>query len=199
MIAVLRRLVRLVGALWVLALGLLALAITLYCVDGAISLGSGRPDRLVGLGTIHHKAGSLLHALAAPGSVALLSLLGGLGAMLLGLVLLVGLFGRSRERLAILDSGGKEGRLAARRRPLRDMLVALARQARGATAVKRPRLAPSRHGRGGRVKLKVARASIAEPSDVQRAVDEAVAPLSEPFGLKSRVQVSLGQRGQRVQ
>lgn len=100
---VLRPLVRLIGLLWLLALALVGLRVALYCLDGLVGLGSARPDRLAGLGSVRRSVGRLLDQLAAPGSLAWLSLLCGIAAVLVGLLLLVGLLRRARERLVLLE------------------------------------------------------------------------------------------------
>jgi hypothetical protein len=195
----LRPLVRLIGFLWMLALALFGLGVALYCVDALVSLGSVRPDRLLHLPSVRDHVGHFLDQLAAPGSTAGLALLCGLGAMLLGLLLLVGVLGRRQQRLVILESDDQTGAIAARRRPLRDMARALAEPTNGATSVKRPKLALSRRGTGGTLKVIATRTRTADPRELQTALQTAVEPITEPFGLKSRVRVRLGESGSRVQ
>lgn len=199
MILLLRPLVRLISVLWLLALGLVALGVAVYCLDGLISLGSARPDRLIGLVSVRRHVGDFLGQLAAPGSVAWLSLLCGVGAILVGLALLIGIFRRPRERLALLESDPRAGTLAARQGTLRDMIRALVEQTRGATSVKRPRVSPARRGTGGRVTVQVSRSRTIDGQELQRTVGEALGPITEPFELRSRVRVRLGERGDRVQ
>src|ERR1700727_3903961 len=100
--SVLRPLVRLIGVLWMFGLALLGLAIALYCVDALVGLGSIRPDRLLHLPAVRRHVGRFLNQLAAPGGTAGLALLCGLGAMLIGILLLLGVLGRRKQRLAIL-------------------------------------------------------------------------------------------------
>lgn len=195
---VLRPLTRLIGAAWALALGLLGLGIALYCLDGLVSLGSARPDRLLGLVSVRRHVGRFLDQVAAHGTIAGLALLCGLGAMLIGVVLLVSTISSRRQRLAVLEHD-TEGTLAARPRILRAMAGALAEQARGATSVKRPKISLSRRGTRGRLTVNASRAGTSNPKEVKRAVQDAVAPIGEPFKLKSRVRVRIGERGARVQ
>lgn len=197
--ALLRPLTRLIGVIWMLALALLGLGIAMYCFDGLISLGSARPDRLLDLASVRRHVGRFLDQLAAPGSTAWLALLCGLGAMLLGVLLLVGVLRRRKQRLAVLERDTESGIVAARPRTLREMAGALAEQARGATSVKRPKVSLSRRGTRGRLTVNATRARTSDPQEVARAVQEAVEPISEPFGLKPRVRVRLGKRGARVQ
>jgi hypothetical protein len=101
--------------------------------------------------------------------------------------------------LAILEHNDQTGAIAARRRPLRDMARALAEPTNGATSVKRPRLALSRGGTGGKLKLDATRTRTADPRELQAALQTAVEPITEPFGLKPQVRVRLGQSGNRAQ
>jgi len=196
---VLRPLVRLVGVLWVLALALVGLGVALYCFDGLVSLGSARPDRLVGLMSVRRSVGRLLDQLAAPGSLAGLSLLCGIAAVLVGVLLLVGLLRRARERLVLLERDAQAGDLAARRGALRDMVRALVARIRGATNVKRPKLRPARRGTGGRLTLRIAHARGADPRELEGAAGEALRAITEPFALEPRVRARPGERGDRVQ
>ena len=195
----LRALTRLVGVLWMLALALLGLGIALYCVDAVVSLGSARPDRLLGLASIRRHVEHFLDQLAAGGPTAGLALLCGLGAMLLGILLLVGALGSRKQRLAVLDQDTNNGILAARPRALRDMSRALAEQTPGATSVKRPKLALSRRGTRGRLKVTASSARTSDPREVEHGLKERLGPISEPFKLKPRVRVRVGERGERVQ
>jgi hypothetical protein len=197
--SVLGPLVRLVGFLWMLVLALLGLAVALYCVDALVGLGSVRPDRLLHLPSVRDHVGEFLGQLAAPGSTAGLALLCGLGAMVLGVLVLIGVVGRRRQHLVILEQDGQTGTIAARRRPLKDMARALAEPVHGVTSVKRPRLALSRRGQRGTLKVNATRTRIADPRELQGAVETAVKPITEPFGLTPQVRVRLGDSGNRAQ
>jgi hypothetical protein len=199
MMALLRVLARLIGGVWLLVLALLGLGIALYCLDALISLGSARPDRLVHLVSVRGHVGRFLDQIAASGPTAGLALLCGLGAMLLGILLLLGTVSRRQQHLAVLEHDSDTGDLAARPRTLREMTRALAQGARGATSVKRPKLALSRDGTRGRLSVKATHASSTDPQVLERAVRDAVQPISAPFALKPRVRVRLGQRSARVQ
>ncbi len=194
----LRPLARLIGALWMLVLALFGLAVAMYCFDAVVSLGSARPDRLLGLQGVRRHVGRFLDQVAAPGSTAGLALLCGLGAMLLGVLLLVGVAGRRKQRLVVLEHDRQTGAVAARTKPLREMAWTLAQQARGATSVKRPQLSLSRRGTRGRLTMNATRARTTEPQELKDAVVRAVEPISEPFNLKPRVRVRLGESGSRA-
>ncbi len=195
----LRALARLVGALLMLALALVGLGIAMYCFDGFIGLGSARPDRLLGLPSVRRHVGHFLSQLAAPGSTAALALVCGLGAMLIGLLLLAGTLRSRRERLVVLDRDRSDGTLAATPRTLREMSRALAEDTKGATSVKRPKLRMSRRGTRGRLTVTASRARTSDRREVERAVKERLEPITEPFGLRPGVRVRLGQGGDRVQ
>jgi hypothetical protein len=197
--SVLRPLVRLIGFLWMLALALFGLGVALYCVDALVGLGSIRPDRLLDLPGVRQHVGRFLDQLAAPGSTAGLALLCGLGAMLLGLLLLIGVVGRRRQHLVILEQDGQTGTIAARRRPLGEMARALAEPVHGVTSVKRPKFALARRGTRGTLKVDATRTRVADPRELQSAVQKAVEPVTEPFGLRPRVRVRLGESGNRAQ
>ncbi len=195
----LRTVARVIGMLWTLALALLGLCVAMYCFDGFLSLGSARPDRLLHLPTVRRHVGHFLDQLAAPGSTAGLALVCGLGAMLTGLLLLAGTLRSRRERLVMLDRDAKQGTLAAKPRALTEISRALAEQADGATSVKRPKLNLSRRGTRGRLRVTASRARTSDRREVERAVTDRLAPISEPFGLRPRVRARLGGQGDRVQ
>lgn len=199
MMLALRALARLVGLLLMLALALLGLGIALYCLDGFISLGSARPDRLLGLPGVRRHVGHFLDQLGAPGQTAGLALLCGLAAMLLGLLLLAGTLRSSKQRLAVLEHDGDSGTLAARPGTLRVMARALAEQAPGATSIKRPKLRLSRRGTRGRLNVIASRARTSDRREVERAVKDQLEPISGAFKLKAHVRVRAGERGERVQ
>ena len=197
--SLLRTLARVIGAVWMVVLALSGLAVAMYCFDAVVSLGSARPDRLLGCPSVRRHVGRFLDQVAAPGSTAGLALLCGLGAMLIGVLLLIGVVGRRKQRLAILEQDSETGAVAARPRPLRDMARALAEPVRGATSVKRPRLSLSRRGTRGKLKVNATRTRTTDPKELKAAVEKAVAPISEPFSLKPRVRVRLGESGNRTQ
>ncbi len=195
----LRTVVRVVEVLWMLALALLGLGLAMYCFDGFISLGAARPDRLLKLPSVRRHIEHFLAQLTASGPTAGLALLCGLGAMALGLLLLAGTLRSSKQRLAVLEQDAENGMLAARSRTLGEMSRALAEQTPGATSVKRPKVALSRRGTGGRLLVAASRARTADRREVERAVKQQLEPISTPFRLRPRVRVRSGKRGERVQ
>jgi hypothetical protein len=195
----LRTLARLVGVVWMLVLALFGLGVALYCVDALVGLGSVRPDRLLDLPGVRDHVGRFLNQVAAPGSTAGLALLCGLGAIFLGIVLLIGVLGRRKQRLVILEHDERTGVLAARQRPLGEMARALAQPAPGATLVKRPKFLLARRGARGTLKLAATRTRPTDPRVLQAAIEQAVEPITEPFGLTPRVRVRLAEGKHRVQ
>jgi hypothetical protein len=195
----LRAMARLVGSLLMVVLALLGLGVAAYCVDGFIGLGSARPDRLLGLPAARRDVGHFLAQLATPGNTAGLALICGIGAILLGLLLLRGLLGSSKERLVVLDTDADGATLAARPRALQAMARVLAEQAPGITNVKRPKLTLSRRGTRGRLKVTASRNRTSEHDEVQRAVRSELEPITAPFNITPRVRVHAGQSGERVQ
>ncbi len=197
----LRALARVVTLLWLIVLGAVGLGVAMYCLDSAVHLGSASPDRLLGLPAVKRHIGGFLDGLAAPGSVAVLALICAIVAMGLGLLLILGLVGRTRERLVMLEHDA-QGIGAARKRTLSRAAQALAGRAPDVTEVRRPRLRLGRRkGAGGRLALVAVRTPDADNRQVSSAVREALTPLTEPFRLKPRVRVlsGAGEKGHRVQ
>jgi hypothetical protein len=186
----LKALSRLVELLLMAAIALLGLGVGLYCFSLLISLGSARPDRLLHLPVVRAHVGHFLAQLAAPGPTAILALLGGIVAILIGLALLVGLLGSRRERLLIVDDGS-EGGLYARQRAVGRMVRSESVRAPGVTAVKRPKVRLARSGRRGRVRVLAARGAHPDAATVDTAVHERVDPILEPLGLRGDVRVRL--------
>jgi hypothetical protein len=197
--ALLRVFARTAGVVWMLVLALFGLAVAMYCVDALVGLGSVRPDRLLGLPGVRRHVGRFLDQVAAPGSTAGLALLCGLGAMLLGILLLIGVLGRRKQRLVMLDQDHQAGAVVARRRPLGDMARSLAESTPGATRVKRPKFSLSRRGTRGTLRVNATRARGTDPRELSTAIERAVEPITEPFGLKARVRVRLAESENRVQ
>ena len=195
----LRVLSRLVGITLMIALALVGLGVAMYCLDGFISLGSARPDRLLHLPSFRQHVGRFLHQIALAGPTAALALVAGLVAIAIGLLLLAGVLRSRRERLVILDRNSTSGTVSARPRTVGALSQALAEQAPGVTAIARPRVKLSRRGTGGRLKITASRARTSDGSAVEQAVKARLEPISDGFGLRPRVRVRVGERGERVQ
>lgn len=188
----LRAVTRLITFVLLAALALAGLAVAVFSLEGGRhGLSLPALARLAHLPQLRHDVGRFLHALESSGPVAMLSALGGLGAAALGVLLLVGVLRSRRERLALLEAG-ERGTLAARRRPLGLIASALVEQARGIGQT-RTRVRPRRRGRGGRLHIRIERprGAASDETAKQRAAS-ALHPLTEPFGLRSRVRVRHG-------
>jgi hypothetical protein len=199
MMLLLRVISRLIGMVWMVVLALVGLGVAMYCFDGFISLGSVRPDRLLHLPNVRRHVGRFLHQIALSGPTAALALLGGVAAIAIGLLLLAGMFRSLREGLVVLDRDGDGGTVGARTATLGAMCRALAEQAPGVTAIKRPRVKSSRRGTHGRLKITASRARTSDGSELEQAIRKRLEPISDPFGLRPRVRLRVGERGERVQ
>jgi hypothetical protein len=197
MTSLLRVLSRVVGAVLMIALALLGLGVALYCFDGLVSLGSIRPDRLLHLPSVRRHVGHVLLDLRLPGTTAGLALLCGLGAIAIGVLLLIGLLAPRRRHIAVLEDDDA-GVLGARPAVLRTMAQALAQQSGAATEVRRPALRLRRRGTGGRLTVRASRSSTSEQAEVVDALRQRLAPLTDPFSLRPRIRVVPGEDGERV-
>ena len=195
MILLARGLVRMVTVLLLLLLALAGLALAIFSIGtgpSGLSL-SGLAD-LLALDALRDAVGDWLGRLEAPGPVAAIALLCGLGAMLLALVLIAGIVVPRRERLVTLASDDR-GTLASRRRALGQAATALVEQTRGVTGA-RVRVRPYRRA-GGRLRVRAERARPTDPRELEGSVRSALRQLTDPFKLKARVDVA--RRGARVE
>lgn len=190
MILLLRGLVRLVAFVLLLALAAVGLAVLAAAVDPSAVTS------FLGLPALRDTVGRWFDALAADGSIAVFSALGGFAAIVLGLLLLIGLLVPRRERLVQLESTDS-GELAARRRPLSQLAAALTDRVRGVSE-SRVKVRPKRSS-GGRVEVRADLPRTAEADPVREAITERLTVLTEPFKLAARVRTRRGDRGSRVQ
>ena len=185
MIVLARALVRLVGFVALLALAAAGLVLAVFCIGTGTSGPSlGHLAELLHLASLRGTVGQWLGQLEAHGSVAVIAGACGLGAVLLGLMLLAGVLVPRRERLVTL-SRGEPGTLAARRRPLAQVATTLVERVRGVTQA-RVRVRPLRRT-GGRLSVRASRTRRADPEQIQAGVRQALSGLTEPFKLKARV------------
>jgi len=198
MILLLRAIARLVTFVLLAALAACGLAIAIFSIGWSRTGDFNLPGlaRLVHLGDLRDEVDELLHDLAANGPVAGITALCGLGAIALGILLLVGALWPRRERMVILERS-RDGTLAARRRVLGRVASALAEQTRGVTATK-VKIRPGRR-RGGRLTVRADHSRSQQPRDVRQRTQRVLAPLTDTFGLRARVQPRLGQHRRRVE
>ncbi len=196
MILLARALVRLVSFLLLVILAVAGIVLAVFCIAaGTTGPSLGKLASILHLASVRNTTGHWLGQLEASGSeVAVIAGLCGLGAILLGLLLLTGLLVPRRERLVTLASD-RDGTLAARRRPLGQAAQTLVEQVRGVTQA-RARVRPRRRA-GGRLRVSASRTRTADPAQVRGAVDEQLRELTDPFTLKARVEVA--RKGARVQ
>lgn len=198
MILLLRTLARLITFLLLLALAVAGGAVAVFSIGG----GSGTFSipglaELIGLPVLRDDVGTLLRTVEGDGGIAVVTALAALGAIVVGLLLLVGAFAPRRERLVVLEQDDS-GTVAARRRALGRAAAALAEGTRGVTAT-RVRIKPRRRARGGRVRVRASHPRTADPDEVRTAATSALEPLTGAFGLTATVDPKLGEAGQRVQ
>lgn len=195
----LRPLVRLVTFVLLTVLALIGLAAAVSCIgSGEDVLSLAWLADLLRLHELRDSVATLLDRLeSGDGSVPVVPALAGFGAVLLGLLLLLGLLVRTRERLVTLAGAEGGGRLAARRRPLGQIAAALVEQVRGVTATK-AKVRPNRRT-GGRLRITADRTRISQADGVVESSEEALAELTDAFKLRARVRTRLGESGARVQ
>ena len=195
MILIARALVRLFSILLLLILAIAGIVLAAFCIGtGTTGPSPGGLANLLGLSEMHEAVGDWLAQVESPGPVALIAAACGIGAMLLGMLLLLGILVPRRERLVSLSSTD-QGELAARRRPLAQAATALVEQVRGVTEA-RVKVKPRRRG-GGRMKVRASRVRRVDAQQVEGAVTEQLGGLTGPFKLKARIDVP--RRGARVQ
>jgi len=185
----LRVLVRLVSFLLLVVLSLLGLAVAVTAIDPGGIAG------LVRLPALRDTVGAWFDELAGDGPFAKWTLVGGVAAVLLGLLLLVGALVPRRERLVTLSSN-RHGSIAARRRAVAAVAQTLAEQVGGVTEAK-VKVRPRRRG-GGKLRVRAARPRPASAREVERGVKSQLEPLTGPFRLRASIQSRVGGRGSRV-
>ena len=195
MIVLARTVARLVGFLICVGLALGGLLLAVFSIGtGTHGPSLGGLASLLSLHSVRDTVGHWLARVEAPGSVAVIAGVCGLGAIALGLLLVVGVLVPRRERLVQLAED-ERGKLAARRRPLAQLATALVEPVRGVSEA-RVRVRPFRRA-GGRVSVRASRTAHADADEVRRAVAQQLEPLTAPFKLKARVDVP--RRGARVE
>lgn len=195
MIALARVLARIVGFVVLVALAAAGIVVAVFCIGtGTHGPSLGGLARLLSLASVRDTVGDWLTRVEEPGSVAVIAGLCGLGAIALGLLLIVGVLVPRRERLVQLTDD-EQGKLAARRRPLAQVATSLVEQVRGVTET-RVRVRPFR-GTGGRLSVRASSTRRADADELRRAVSAQLESLTQPFKLKARVDVP--RRGARVE
>ena len=196
-VSLLRILAALVGFLVLVVLAVGGFGVALFCLRGGeATLSLPHLAELLSLDQLRDTVGPWLESLEATGPVAVLAALCGLGAMLLGVGLIVGALVPGRERLLIIDSSDR-GRIAARRRAAASALAALAERPRE-TVSARGRVRPNRRRKGGRATLRLTQSAGLDerPVAVQSRAD--LERLGEAMSLRLRARTRRPRRGGRV-
>lgn len=168
-------------------LPLLALVALAFAVAAIIGGGSARSlAESTQLTAAWREVGTFLDRTAPAGGTTVL--LAAAGAVLVGLVLLIGALAPARDREFTL--AGEED-LRIRRRALRSAGVSLAGTARGTTSTS-VRLRARRVRRGGRLKIVATRSPNADAAPIRNTLTERVAPLAAAFGLRTAVRTRVG-------
>ncbi len=197
MILLLRAIARLVAFLLLVILAVCGLAVAVASLGGGSGFGIAGLAELVRLPQLEDLVRGLFEQVEGSGAAKPVPALAGLGAVAVGLLLLIGVLWPRRERLVTLE-GNKEGTLGARRRALAQVAGALAEQSRAVTATK-VRVRPRRRRRpGGRLELRALHPRSSEAKEVRRQATDSLQSLTEPFALKAKVRPRLGERGDRV-
>ena len=198
LVALASRIVLVLGFVLLVLLALVALAAAIFEINGGHGTVSlAHLATLIHLPDLRHYVGVYLRRVEAPGPVAWVSVGAGVGAVVVGLLLLAGVFVPRRERLIALGET-ERGPMLARRRALARVAAALAEQPRGVTQA-RARARPRRGGRGGTVRVRATREALRERRQTEREIEERLAPLSEPFELAARVDARRVTDDRRVQ
>jgi hypothetical protein len=134
------------------------IVVAVFCLrGGTANLSLHHLASMLSLPDLRDEVGPWLESLEADGPAAALAALCGLGAVLLGLGLLVGALVPRRERRLVIDQTDR-GTIAARRRAAGNALADLAARPREVLGAK-ARVRPNRKGTGGRARLKLTEAA----------------------------------------
>jgi hypothetical protein len=197
-ILLLRAVARFVALVLFVALALAGLTAAVFTTQAG-----DRPLSLPGLAQhlrlpdARDDVGEYLDRLEADGPLATRSALAGAGAVLAGVLLLLGVLAPRRKRTVVFDEG-EDGSRAARRRTLAGAAEALAEQTRGVTAA-RADVRPSGRLRKGRLRVRVTHARNQQQGEIEERVLGAVSPLVGAARLKPRVRAKVGERRARVE
>jgi hypothetical protein len=190
-VQLLRVIARVATLVLLIALALLGLATAIFAIQGdSATLSLPTLARHLQLPQLRSVVGDWLAQLGASGPTALVSLGGGLAAIAIGVLLLVGLFVPPRERLLLFDED-ERGLLTARPRALSQIAAALAEGVRGVT-VTRARVRSRRRGLGGKLRLSATHVASIPKDEAESAVTRALSPFAESFELKPYLTTKAG-------
>jgi hypothetical protein len=191
-----RGLARLIALVLTTMLAVAGLAVAVFSVQGdrsTLSLpglaGHVRLDDLLA------SVGKFLADLEAAGPTAKVAALAGAGTVVIGLLLLFGVLGRTRERLVVIRTDDA-GTIAARRRALAQAAVDVGEQSRDVLRAKATTTV-GRRSTGGHLRVKVYLAQSADASAATEATRARVQALAAPFSLRLRIR-RVPRRDERV-
>ncbi|MDO9407982.1 DUF6286 domain-containing protein [Patulibacter sp.] len=180
-----RGLNRLLALIVLPLLGLVALAFAVAAIAGESSARSlADSTRLTDAWA---EVGTFLQETAPRGETVVV--LAGVGAILVGLIVLIAALAPTRDRELHLKDGDPD--LGIRRRALRGALQSRTGRVRGVTGVS-VRLKPRRRKVGGTVRVRATRTPRGDAKAIDATYTERMAPISDAFGLRTKVQSSVG-------
>jgi hypothetical protein len=180
-----RGLTRLLAFVVLPLLGLVALAFAVAAVAGERTARDLAGS--TSLTSAWREVGTFLDRTAPGGDTA--ALLGGIGAVVLGVLIVVATLVPTRERDLPLAEGDRT--LGIRRRALRAALASRVGRVRGVTGV-HVRLRPRRRRPGGTVRVRATRTPRGDRAAIRATVDERLAPVAGPFALRTKVEAPVG-------
>lgn len=181
----LRILSRLVGFALLLVLAVGGLAVAVFCIGGGdATLGLANLASLLSLDRLRDTVGPWLESLEADGALAATAALCGLGAVALGIGLLVGALVPRRERLLVIRRADR-GDVTARRRAVASALSDLAERPREILGAK-AKVRPHRRRAGGRARIKLVRGVGTDERAAAAESRRALSDLGEAMSLKLR-------------
>lgn len=190
-----RLLAYLIGFLLLVALALVGLAVAVFSIGaGPGGLSPPHLADLLSLPALRDSVSSLLDRLEGS-SAGIVAVLGGIAAVLVGALLLMGVLAGRRRTTFTADSS-EQGKIEARPGPLGEIAEQLTARISGVTAAS-VRVRPSK--RGGKLKIKASHARPRSSEKVAGKVREALTPLGDPFGARVNVRARTGDSGDRVE
>lgn len=193
----LRLLAAVLGFLLLVVIAVGGVVVAIFCLRGdSATLSLAHLASLLSLDGLRDKVGPFLTSVEADGPVAVLAALCGVGAMLLGVGLLVGALMPRRERRLIIDRGDR-GTISARRRAAGNALADLAERPREVVGAK-AKVRPNRSRAGGRARLKLTEAAGTDERPIAEKSRRELTELGEGLSLKLQTVTRRPRRGGRT-
>jgi hypothetical protein len=186
MMAAARLLSRLLGFVLLVLLAAAGLVAAVFCIQGdhdTLSLPALADD--LSLGQLRDHVGGFLDQITASGPIAVIAVLCGVGAVVVGLVLLAATWLRARPRRIVLVRT-EHGTLGALQRPLARLAASQAERP-DEIARARARALAGRTGDGGRLRVRARTIEHTDPRRAQVQARASVAQLTDGLPLRLRV------------